>query len=194
MGFLNSLINSDTGNTGNETGGTIAKPNLTGKLQRTDDYTLMDNKTAKPVYFLFELPDNLYKEDACADILPICYAVAPSEEKYMQHAGGFLGELPYIYFCDSGEFDNDIKFMENVVCTKIEGHPLIEERYEYDDTRSKKYTCHGITYKFYNTEGNKALGVATELTLLYDIDKVDKALLSYAKQALDLIASTLTRE
>ena len=173
--------------------GTIARPNLTGKLQHTDEYIFGDNETGDSVYFSYELPDNLYEEDACAAEIPICYAVAHSTEEYMQYADEILGKLPYIYFCDSGEFDNDIKKMENVVCTKIEGHPLIEERYEYDDTRSK-YTSHAITYKFYNTEGNKAQGAATELSLVYNIDKVDKTLLPYAKQALDLIASTLTRE
>ncbi len=193
MGFLNSLINSLAGKKVNETGGTIARPNLTGKLQHTDEYTFGDNETGDSVYFSYELPDNLYEEDACAAEIPICYAVAHSAEEYMQYADEILGKLPYIYFCDSGEFDNDIKKMENVVCTKIEGHPLIEERYEYDDTRSK-YTSHAITYKFYNTEGNKAQEAATELSLVYNIDKVDKTLLPYAKQALDLIACTLTRE
>lgn len=193
MGFLNSLINSLAGKTVNKTGGTIARPNLTGKLQHTDEYTFGDNETGDSVYFSYELPDNLYEEDACAAEIPICYAVAHSAEEYMQYADEILGKLPYIYFCDSGEFDNDIKKMENVVCTKIEGHPLIEERYEYDDTRSK-YTSHAITYKFYNTEGNKAQEAATELSLVYNIDKVDKTLLPYAKQALDLIACTLTRE
>lgn len=173
--------------------GTIIRPNLTGKLQRTEEYTFMDNQTGDSVYFSYELPDNLYEEDACAAEIPICYAVAHSAEEHMQYADEILGKLPCIYFCDDGNFDDNIKKMENVVCTKIEGHPLIEERYEYDDPRSK-YPSHEIAYKFYNTEGNKALGIATELTLMYSIDKVDKTLLPYAKQALDLIASTLTRE
>lgn len=167
---------------------TIARPNLTGNIYETDCFIDTDGTE---LTFAYELPENLYDYNSGAVDIPLAYCVAHSEDEYEDHCDELYGILPIIYFENGCSFDNALKSKNNLVFTRIEGHPLIEEKYEYDNPNSPN--AHEIAYKFYLSQANKAENIPTVLVLTYS-SKADRTLLPYAAQAFELIASTLTRK
>lgn len=217
MGFLDSLIKSTIRKTVNDVVGkavdqafdsvskpnstvaqsytptqpqvcTITKPNLSGKIEETDCFYCGEEVDS---IFTYELPEKLYCYDSHALEIPIAYMVAHSEDDYTNNSDDLYGKLPLIYFCDDGEFDNNLKQCKNVVCQKVEGHTLIEAKYEYYNPRADN--SHEIAYKFYTSQEEKDRNIPIILAITYS-SRVDKDLLPYAIQAFELIASTLTKK
>lgn len=167
---------------------TITKPSISGKIEETDCFYC--GEEVNPI-FTYELPEKLYRYESHAGEIPIAYMVANSEDDYINNCDDLYGKLPLIYFCDDGEFDNNLKQYKNVIYKKVEGHTLIESKYEYDNPKADN--AHEIAYKFFTSQSEKSRNIPVILAIAYS-NSVDKELLSYAMQAFELIASTLTKK
>lgn len=172
---------------------TIFKPNLTGKIVKHEGYSAFADRE---INFVFELPEKLFESDCGAAEVPVYYIVANNQEEFMELGGGVDSKLPEIHIDDSGSMKEHIIRDQNVVMSKVENHPFIVEKYEYDS--SSEYikngrTSHNISYIFYLSDEDKAKDCECALTLTYD-DTMNQEICGYAIQAFNLIASTLRIE
>lgn len=172
---------------------TIFKPNLSGNIVKHEGYSAF---AEREINFVFELPEKLFESDCGAAEVPVYYVVANSFDEFVNLGGGVDSKLPEIHIDDSGSMKEHISRDQNVVMSKVENHPFIVEKYEYDS--SSEYvkngmTRHNISYIFYLSDEDKAKNCECALTLTYD-DTMNQEICGYAIQAFNLIASTLRIE
>lgn len=165
----------------------IVKPNLSSK--RVEHFYFPHN--GDEMNFYYNIPEKLYESDCGAAEIPIYYIIANSEDDAF--ADDLHKGLPEIYFGDDElrQGSNLMRSLNNMVETDVVDQPIIKKKYEYDFNSSLSGATHCIAYKFFACEGDENKNDYTVLTL--SIPKsCDAQITSYAIQALNLIASTLS--
>lgn len=172
----------------------IFKPNLAGQIVKHESSSSFGDID---INYSFELPEKLFEKDSGAVEVPVCYVVANNRDEFEQFVDELDCPLPDIHIDDSGSMIDYIKRSgKNVVVSKVENHPIIVEKYEYDTTSdyiNKGKVAHNISFIFYNSPEDKAHNSESALTLSFN-DSMNRYLCTYAMQAFDLIASTLRIE
>ncbi|MEE0266240.1 MAG: hypothetical protein UD936_11495 [Acutalibacteraceae bacterium] len=181
---------------------TLAQPNITIPHERFT-YTISpciitneDDLDFDNVDVEFLKSANLFEKDCGAAEIALSFMVAESEDEAFND--NLFDVLPHIYIGNDLFYDDPGKKnrITNAIFTKIENHPCIHEKQEFDlqypgFKNGQPQTLHYVIYNFYASVADKSANRSTSIALEIPTDATPQRRLN-ATQALELFATSFT--